>query len=110
MSATVHHLHGHPKPIGQFLRVGNSGHRQLETLHSAGRLPIDRVVVEAAWFEPQKDLVRALREAGAEIVLDTNVAELSALGRYEAIARRLPLGEASDHWCQAISAPEVCEI
>jgi hypothetical protein len=95
MSATVHYLHGHPQPIGQFLRVGNSGHRQLETLHSAGRLPVDRVVVEAAWLEPQRDLVRALRDAGTEIVLDTNVAELSALGRYEAITRRLPWGEES---------------
>jgi hypothetical protein len=85
MTATVHYLHSRPEPIGQFLRIGNNGHRQLEALHSAGRLRAEHVVVEAAWIDAQKDLIHAMREARdprVQIVLDPNVAELSTLGRY----------------------------
>jgi hypothetical protein len=39
MSADIHYRHGRPASIGQIIRVGHSGHRQLETLHSAGRFP-----------------------------------------------------------------------
>jgi hypothetical protein len=90
MTATVHYLHSQPAPIGQFVRIGNSGHRQLETLHSADQMRVERVVVEAAWIDVQKDLVHALREARVEIVLDPNIAELSALSRYKGAGKRLP--------------------
>lgn len=95
MAATVHYLHSQPEPIRQFLRLGNSGHRQLETLHSAGRLSVEYVVVEAAWIDIQKDLIHALHEAGVRIILDPNIAELSALGRYEGAGQRLPWANAS---------------
>ena len=47
MTATVHYLHSQPEPIGQFVRIGNSGHRHLETLHCADRLRVEHVVVDA---------------------------------------------------------------
>ena len=39
MSADLHYRHGRPASIGRIIRVGHSGHRQLETVHSAGRFP-----------------------------------------------------------------------
>ena len=38
-------------------------------------------------FLRQRDLVDALRQAGHELVLDTNVAELSVIGRYQGAAQ-----------------------
>lgn len=77
MSATVHYLHPPPKEIAHYLRVGTSGHRHLEHLLDAGKLPPDRFVIDAASFHSQMDLIKALRESGAEIVLDTYAAEIS---------------------------------
>ena len=88
MNTKVHYLHPRPEPIGYFLRVGNSGHRQLETLHEAGCAFPDRVVFDAAWIDVQRDLLGTLREGGSEIALDSNVAELSALGRFDSAARK----------------------
>jgi hypothetical protein len=48
MSENVVYLHGQPKPIGRFLRIGSTGHRQLETLHESGKLHVDRVVINAS--------------------------------------------------------------
>jgi len=82
MSAKIHYLTAKPEPIGHFLRIGSSGHRQLETLHSSGRVPVDRVVAEAASLKAQSELLGLFRNAGAEIVLDTRIAELSEQGSY----------------------------
>jgi hypothetical protein len=90
MSENVVYLHGQPKPIGRFLRIGSTGHRQLETLHGSGKLHVDRVVVEASQFERQKELVGVLAESGVELTLETNVAELSSIGRFEGSARSAP--------------------
>jgi hypothetical protein len=90
MSENVVYLHGQPKPIGRFLRIGSTGHRQLETLHGSGKLHVDRVVVEAAQFVRQKELVGVLAESGVELTLDTNVAELSSIGRFEGAAKSAP--------------------
>jgi len=82
MSAEIHYLTPRPEPIGHFIRIGSSGHRQLETLHSSGRLPVNRVVAEAASLKAQSELLGSLRNGGAEITLDTRIAELSELGSY----------------------------
>lgn len=88
-TTNVFYLHGRPAPIGHFLRIGR-GHRQLEELAASGKLPNDRVVFEAAAVERQHDLLESLRERGVELVLDTNVAELSAIGRYGGSVRDAP--------------------
>ena len=71
-----------PREIAQFMRVGFLEHRRCEHLLSAGKLPMRRFVIEAANFERQGSLVRSLKDEGAEIVLDTNAAELSTRGRF----------------------------
>lgn len=90
MNKNVVYLHGEPKAVGHFLRIGTSGHRQLETLLGSGRMNIDRVVVEASAVQRQGDLLSALREAGGELILDTNVAELSSVGRFSGSAKGAP--------------------
>ena len=66
MNETVVYLHGQPSEIGHFLRIGTSGHRQLETLLGAGKMMLDRVVVEASAVARQQELIGSLREVGAE--------------------------------------------
>src|SRR3954453_14240237 len=85
--ANVVYLHGKPSPIAQFLRVGLTGHRQLELLLAEGKLPTHRVVVDAGAYKLQKDLITALKQSGRQLVLDTNVAELSSIGRYAGTAQ-----------------------
>lgn len=53
MSAKIHYLGGNPTPIEQFIRVGHSGHRQLETLHSTGRVRLQHIVIDAAQIDAQ---------------------------------------------------------
>lgn len=86
----VVYLHGDPEPVAHFLRIGPASHRRLETMLAAGQLPYTRFVGDAGVFARQKDLIAALRQAGHELVLDTNVAELSAVGRYQGAAQGAP--------------------
>jgi hypothetical protein len=88
--ADVVYLHGQPKPVAHFLRVGPSGHRRLEQSLAAGQLPMQRFIVEAGAFGRQSDLIDALRQSGYELVLDTNVAELSVIGKYQGVAKGAP--------------------
>jgi hypothetical protein len=90
MSENVFYLHGQPSDVGHFLRVGSSGHRQLETLLGAGTLMPGRVVIEAAAAARQNELIQSLREAGSELILDTNIAELASLGRFSGAVRDAP--------------------
>src|ERR1035441_2070676 len=88
--ASVVYLHGEPDPIAQFLRIGLTHHRRLEQMLLAGQFPLARVVVEAAAFKKQSDLIHALQTNGRELILDTNVAELSSVGKYEGAVREAP--------------------
>jgi hypothetical protein len=89
MSAEIHYLKPKLEPIGHFIRIGSSGHHQLATLHSSGRLPVRRVIAEAASLKPQRELLELLRNAGAELTLDTRIAELSEPGSHVASAQWL---------------------
>jgi hypothetical protein len=89
MSENVVYLHPQPESVAHYLRLG-AFHRQVEKLLAAGRLPVERVVVEASAFTHQKDVVGQLVDAGRELMLDTNVAELSAVGRYGGAAKSAP--------------------
>ena len=89
MSQNVVYLH-EPPPVGHYLRVGSSGHRQLEILHGSGKLGMDRVVFDASMVSKQRDLITALGESGAELILDTNVAELSSIGRFSGSVKAAP--------------------
>jgi len=88
MRDNVVELYPDRPPLGQYIRVGTTGHVQLETLLESGRLPIERAVVDGAMVVAQASLIKALRECGRELVLETGVAELSSLGRYESVVRK----------------------
>ena len=90
MAENVVYLHGEPEPVGHFLRVGSTGHRQLEELLASGQLMLNRVVLEAASVGRQHDLIASLTAAGAELILDTNIAELSSIGRFGGAAKSAP--------------------
>lgn len=72
-----------------FVRIGEA-HNKLADLQAGGRLPASRVVIDASRFRHQRDLIAAFREGGSEIVLDTEVAELAALGRFQGHSRNAP--------------------
>lgn len=97
MSATIHQIHNMP-PIADFIRVGHNDHRWLEERISAGRMPYRRFVFEAAHIDKQRSLLQALKEAGHEIVLDTNFAELCSVGKFGGAASSLPWANADRPW------------
>jgi hypothetical protein len=72
-----------------FVRIGEA-HNKLADLQAGGRLPAGRVVIDASRFKHQRELIAAFRDGGAEIVLDTEIAELAALGRYQGHSRNAP--------------------
>lgn len=98
MVATVHVLHKRPNEIGSFLRVGHTGHRKLENLIAASRLRFRRFVFDAAHIEQQHDLLKTLQQAGSEIVLDPNVAEMATAGRFGSSVSHLPWGNPDRPW------------
>jgi hypothetical protein len=92
MTDNVVYLHGKPREISQITRVGFREHGQCEQLLSANRLSSRRFVLDAAneGTRRQKSLVRSLKDRHAEIVLDTNCAELSVPGRFSGSAKSAP--------------------
>lgn len=83
-------------PIAWFCRLGTTGHQQLADIHAAGDLPLQRVVVDASMWKHQKELCHSLKQNGAELVLDTKVAELSSPGRYVGNVLKAPWSVAGD--------------
>ena len=81
------------QPLAHFIRIGEA-HKKLADLHASGRLPAKRIVVDASRLRHQKELIEALRENGAEIVLDTEAAELAALSKFSGHARHAPWASA----------------
>jgi hypothetical protein len=63
--------------LAHFVRIGNSGHLQLEDLQAHGRFPAKRVVVDAPRLRYQARFLATLGKDGVEIVLDTKAAELA---------------------------------
>lgn len=92
MAGNVVYLHGKPREIAQVTRVGFREHGLCEQLLSANKLTSRRFVLEAATegTRRQKSLVRLLKDRQAEIVLDTNCAELSVPGRFSGSAKSAP--------------------
>ena len=77
-------------PIGHAIRTGEMSHRQYEHLHAEGRLPAKHVIVDASRARFQKEFIRALRDTGADVILDTKAAELSEIGRFRGMAKGAP--------------------
>ncbi len=66
------------QPIGHFVRLGESSYGKVAELHSMGRLKGRRFVVDASRIKYQRHIIRTLQAEGAEVVLDTRIAELSS--------------------------------
>lgn len=94
--ANVVYFNPSASEVGHFIRVGSSGHRQLETLFASGRLPMHSLVIEAGAAPRQKELISALKEVGKNLILDTNVAELSSVGKFKGFASAAPWAD-PDH-------------
>lgn len=77
-------------PVGHYIRLGDTGHRQLADLHAGGRFSPKRAVVDASRLHYQSELVQALRASGTQIVLDTKAAELSSEGKFSGFAAGAP--------------------
>jgi hypothetical protein len=82
-------------PVGHFIRLGETGHRQLSDLHAQGCFSPKRMVVEASRFHHQKELITSLRMVGAQVVLDTKAAELSAPSKFAGFAQGAPWAAAA---------------
>jgi hypothetical protein len=98
MSATILPLPGFRaplQPIAHFIRIGHAG-LKFDDLLARGRFPVVRVVVEASTLRFQKNLLNSLKANGVEIVLDTNVAELSEIGKFDGWAKTAPWGQIGD--------------
>lgn len=88
---------GHPtQPIAQFIRLGEAQYQSLGNLLAAGKLKASRVVVDASKIRHQRELIRAFREAGAEIVLDTKAVELASPLKIAGAAKGAPWADAND--------------
>jgi hypothetical protein len=82
---------------GHFVRLGETGHRQLADLHAEGRFSPQRVVVDASRLHYQKELISALRKSRTPIVLDTKAAELAAEAKFAGFARHGQNAGMADH-------------
>lgn len=89
-------MKGPASRIAHYLRVGDSGHVQLEALLAEGRFPAEQVVVDASRFGRQKSLIKALKTAGIRIILETQAAELAELGKFSGYAKDAPWSLAED--------------
>ena len=83
-------------PIAHYIHLGDSEYHKLADLHSSGRLPARRVVVDASKMVRQRDLIDALRRDTAEIVVDTKAAELSVIGKCGGRAKDAPWAQLND--------------
>lgn len=94
MADNIVYLHTPPPPpreVAHAVRIGFSEHNQAEHLLGANKLPAQRFVIEAANADRHKSLIQTLHDRGGiEIVLDTNVAELSVPGRFSGSMKDAP--------------------
>jgi hypothetical protein len=56
--------------VGRYIRLGDTGHRQLADLHAGGRFSPKRTLVDASRLLHQTELVRALRASGTVTLSD----------------------------------------
>lgn len=92
MTDNIIYLHGKPTEIAQTTRVGFREQGLCEQLLSANKLSSRRFVLDAATegTRRQKSLMRSLKDRQAEIILDTNCAELSVPGRFSGSMKSAP--------------------
>lgn len=80
--SNIVHLHEPPRQIAHYLRVGFREHVLADRMRAEGRLHHMGVVFDACYVAPQRHLKEDLRADGHELILDTNAAEQSVIGRF----------------------------
>ena len=90
MTATITRLPAIRTPLGHAIRTGEAWFRKLEHLHAKGRLQADTVIVDASKARFQMEFIRALKDEGAEIILDTKAAELSEEAKFGSLLKDFP--------------------
>lgn len=93
MSATIIELPSQQAlrtPVLHAVRSGETAYRQVEALHAEGRLRISSLIVDASKAHHQRSFIKELVAAGSDVILDTKVAELSALQRFRGAAKNAP--------------------
>ncbi len=86
----VVHLHRQPPQIAHYLRIGYREHVLGDRLRAEGRLANQGFVFDACHVETQSHLIQDLRTEGRELILDTNIAEQSVLGRFSGTVANAP--------------------
>ncbi|MBZ0218124.1 MAG: hypothetical protein K8F25_16325 [Fimbriimonadaceae bacterium] len=98
MSAEIIPLHARPPLLAGYLRVGHKGHRRLDEMLAAGKLQYKRFVFDASHLADQTDLLRSLKKAGCEIVLDPNFSEMFFEGKFKSSVTQLPWANRDRPW------------
>jgi hypothetical protein len=78
------------EPLAQFIRLGELAFQRVGGLFVEGHLHAKRVVIDASKIRHQREIIKAFKEAGAEIVLDTKAAELASVAKFAGLPRGAP--------------------
>ncbi|WP_417519363.1 hypothetical protein [Minwuia sp.] len=77
-------------PVIDIWRVGRLHHVQLQNVIAQVGLPAENVVIDASAALEQKNLIQDIRNLGGRLILDTNVAEISSVGKVSKRLRNAP--------------------
>lgn len=88
--SNVVHLHQPPPQIAHYLRIGFREHVLGDRMRAEGRFSEQGFVFDACHVETQSDLIQDLRTEGRELILDTNIAEQSVVGRFSGTVANAP--------------------
>lgn len=88
--SNVIHLYQPPPQIAHYLRIGYREHVLGDRMRAEGRFSGQGFVFDSCHIETQADLIQDLRAEGRELILDTNVAEQSVVGRFSGTVANAP--------------------
>ena len=88
--SNVVHLHRPPPQIAHYLRISFREHVLGDRMRAEGRFSRQSFVFDACHVETQADLIQDLRSEHRELILDTNIAEQSVVGRFSGTVANAP--------------------
>lgn len=88
--SNIVHLHRKPPQIAHYLRIGYREHVLGDRMRAEGRFSEQGFVFDACHIDSQSHLIQDLRSEGRELILDTNIAEQSVLGRFSGTVANAP--------------------
>lgn len=88
--SNVVHLHRPPPQIAHYLRIGYREHVLGDRMRAEGRFAEQGFVFDACHVEAQADLIQDLRGERRQLILDTNIAEQSVVGRFSGTVANAP--------------------